>query len=271
MGASKISTSLIFLSCLLLASSATTAAFNITAVLGDIPSFSNFNELLSKAGLVKAINSQSPVTILAIPNEHIGDLAGKPADVIKITLMTHVVLDYYDLLKLANAKNGTRMTTLFQKTGVATYDQGFLILNRSHGQLIFSSAAKGAPHNVQVVATVTQHPFNYSIISVSSAIMTPGVDGTTLQEPPKAAGAPAPAKKVSPPPASEAPEAPTPSDDATAPSPDAPSDAPKSDAPASQAPAADADDDKNQNASFKHLASSTLGFVAVLASFLAAY
>nr|XP_027101623.1 fasciclin-like arabinogalactan protein 3 [Coffea arabica] len=144
MGASKISTSLIFLSCLLLASSATTAAFNITAVLGTSPVLVT-SMILSKAGLVKAINSQSPVTILAIPNEHIGDLAGKPADVIKITLMTHVVLDYYDLLKLANAKNGTRMTTLFQKTGVATYDQGFLILNRSHGQLIFSSAAKGAP------------------------------------------------------------------------------------------------------------------------------
>ncbi|KAL3498255.1 hypothetical protein ACH5RR_040987 [Cinchona calisaya] len=276
MGASKNSTSPIFLFFLLLVSSAATSAFNVTNVLEKDSRFSTFNDLLLKANLVGDINREGVVTVLAIPNDNIGDLAGKPTDVIKTILKTHVVLDYYDILKLRTLNKPTIMTNLFQKSGVATYGQGFLNVtkNGTVDQTIFASSVKGAPHDVHLLGTVAAIPPKLSVLSVSHNIMTPGIEAITFAPPPPAK-APAPAHKAAAPsPDNREPDAPSPSDDAPSPSDDAtpPSEAPTADAPKPESPVADAADaDAPKGASFKHLASSSLGLVLVLASFLAAY
>lgn len=278
MDASKRSTSFIFVSGLLLVLSSATSAFNITNVLEKDARFSTFNDLLIKTNLVEEINREGVITVLAIPNDHIGDLAGKPLDVTKNILKTHVVLDYYDLLKLQNLKKPTIMTNLFQKTGVATYGQGFLNATKTGtvDQTVFASSVKDAPRDVHLLGVVATIPPKLSVLSVSQHIVTPGIEAITFAPPPQAK-APAPAKKVAAPsPVTEEPEAPSPSDDATSPA-DAPSDAPAADAPAadapnSSAPVADAADAQTpKSASFKHLASRSLGLLAVLASFLATY
>lgn len=109
----KLSTSLLFSAAFVFF--ATTNAFNITRILDQYPQFSQFNSLLSQSGLVPVVNSRTTITVLAVNNDSIGDLAGKPSDVQKRILSNHVVLDYFDVLKLNKLKNErTMITTLYQ-------------------------------------------------------------------------------------------------------------------------------------------------------------
>ncbi|KAI5673077.1 hypothetical protein M9H77_13441 [Catharanthus roseus] len=286
---SKFSSSLLILfSCLFFFSLA--SAHNITRILDRDPDFSIFNELLTKTHLAGEINRRKTLTILAVPNDRIGDLASKQVETARTILMNHVVLDYYDILKLQKLKEKSNiLTTLYQTTGVASYQQGFLNVtnNRSTGNIVFGSAVRGAPHDVNYLGTVASMPFNISVLSVSKIIVAPGIDGQPLRpiaSTPKAA--PAPKSAHSPPPAAEAPvteapvEAPAdaPVSDSPTPSPadsESPADAPVADASASSpSPAADDASDKADSptsSAMKPLAQSSLAFLVVFASFLTAH
>ncbi|KAI3468405.1 hypothetical protein Pfo_025068 [Paulownia fortunei] len=228
---------------LLLSSIATTSAFNITLLLEKYPDFSEFNSLLSQTHLADDINRRKTITILAITNDRIGEISGKPEDVQKRILSNHVVLDYFDVLKLNKLKDSkTVLTTLFQATGIADEQQGFLnVVHSKDGSIAFGSAMKGAPIDSKLEGSVASQPYNISVLSISHPIIAPGIDGTlspVSAPPPKA-----PAHKVPPP--AESPEeedaADAPTTDAAAPSPvDAPSVAPSPDSPP-------ADDDANQS------------------------
>ncbi|KAL2544594.1 Fasciclin-like arabinogalactan protein 3 [Forsythia ovata] len=266
MSSSVRSAALILLSCFLLVSTAT--AFNITRLLERYPEFSNFNELLSKTELANEINSRKTITVLAVSDDALGGLSGKPEEVQKGVLSNHVVLDYYDILKLQKMKSKSVLTTLYQTTGVASEGQGFVdVTHNKDGSIVFGSAVKGSPQDTKLLGSVAAQPYNISVLSVSQPIVAPGIDGrlSPTASPPKAS-APAHAhkKKASPPSDDSPADAPAPS---SGPSADAPA---TSDRPTSDAPTADTDNKPHTNSAGK-LSGASFGLAVVLASYLALF
>ncbi|MCD7446396.1 hypothetical protein HAX54_006004 [Datura stramonium] len=267
--------------CFLLLAASSASAFNITKILSQYPDYSTFNELISRCGLANAINTRGTITILAIPNGAIGDLASKPDDVLRRVLATHVVLDYYDPMKLQRMKDRTaKMTTMFQQSGKAVYDQGFLNVTARDGSFIFGSAVVGAQRDSRLEKSVMNQPYNISILGLSQPIVTPGLDGTMVPisaPPPKvnapkkspAAQAPAeeeeeeeaeaesPAEVEAESPSEEETEAPTPSDS------DSPASSPDADSPPADVQSPSPSSAGKLKASF--------GLFVVLASMVAAY
>jgi hypothetical protein len=233
------------LSLLFMASS--TAAFNITRILGELSDFSTLNSLLSQTKLADEINRRQTITVLAVDNGAMGAISSLPSDVQRKVLAVHVILDYYDADKLRGIKNGSAMlTTLFQSSGQATNRMGFInYTRRSDGVMMFGSAEPGASLTSQMVKSVASRPYNISVLQVSSAIVPPSIgstDGSKAHAPESAhskvpAPAPTPSKSKKP---GLAP-APTPSDDS---SPDGPASAPgpAADSPDADGPAADSPD-----------------------------
>lgn len=241
---------LLFLSSFLLFSSAA-QAFNITRLLGQFPDFSTFNSYLSQTNISIGINKRQTITVLAVENGAIAPITSKSLDDIKNILRLHVILDYYDVAKLHKLSNKTALlTTLFQATGQANGQQGFLnVTELSSGQVVFGSAVAGSGLQAKLVKTVASQPFNISVLQISTPILAPGIGGVVavpVSPPPSGSPAAAPkaaegpgASKTTPPPA-KAPsaEAPAPSDDSA----EAPSfaDVPAADGPGADAPAGDA-------------------------------
>ncbi|XP_016473038.1 fasciclin-like arabinogalactan protein 14 [Nicotiana tabacum] len=260
---------------LLLASSA--SAFNITKILSQFSDYSTFNDLLCKSGLATEINKRVTITILAVPNGAIGDLTSKSDDVLKSVLSTYVVLDYYDIPKLKNLKDKTaKLTTMYQQSGKAGYDQGFLNVTSKDGSFVFGSAAKGAQRDSRLEKSVMNQPYNISILGISQPIVTPGLDGTLapVSAPPPKANNATSSPKSSPPsddeaespeeeaesPVSEETEAPAPSKDADS----------SASSPAADSPPADAQAPPPARSSARKLKVSFCLF-GVLASMVAAF
>lgn len=276
------SASAAIIAAVLLLSIASTSAFNITILLSRHPGFEVFNDLLSRTHLAGEINRRSTITVLAVANDRIGSITGKTEDIQRRILSDHVILDYYDLRKLDKIKEKrTILTTLFQASGVADDQQGFLaVVRRRDGSVMFGSAVRGAPLDARLEGPVAAYPYNISVLSISQPIIAPGIDGEWRSPPlrppppPPMAKAPAPVEKVSPPAPPPA-ESPVEEEPADAPA-SAPAPAPgPADAPSADAPAADADDNqeaaKKPNAAAKEVVTGVaFGLVVALASFLAA-
>jgi len=226
--------SLLFLALFCIFSS-TSTAFNITRILSNYPDFSTFNSLLTQTGLAQQINSRQTITVLAVSNGAIGGVSGKPVDIVKRILSAHVILDYYDQKKLENIKKQSSiLTTLYQTTGSANDQQGFLNVTKTPNGIVFGSAVKGAPLTVSLEGSVASQPYNISVLQVGGVIEAPGIENMAPPPPPapKTASAPAPAPTSAKTPA----EAPAPAAEEPA-ADDAPTEAPT---PAAEAPNADA-------------------------------
>ncbi|KAF9681390.1 hypothetical protein SADUNF_Sadunf06G0220800 [Salix dunnii] len=195
--------SLLFIAFLCLISAST--AFNITKILAQYPEFANFNDLLSQSGLAQEVNSRQTITVLALDNGSIDGLSGRPLDIAKRILSAHVILDYYDQIKLSKLqKASTIVTTLYQASGVAEDRQGFLNISRTAEGIKFGSAMKGAPLAASLVKSVYSQPYNISVLQVSEPIETPGIENMAPPPPPGSAAvpkktpAPAPSTKTPP-------------------------------------------------------------------------
>ncbi|XP_047965694.1 fasciclin-like arabinogalactan protein 3 [Salvia hispanica] len=237
---------------ILLSTTTTTSAFNITITLARFPGFEQFNQLLTNTHLAEQVNSRRTITVLGLPNDRIGTLMQLPVEVQRSILSLHVILDYFDMAKLAKLTPGykTTLTTLYQSSGVANGQQGFIdIVRRRDGTIVFGSSVPGSPLVCNFVNPVAAQPFNISILSVSQPIIAPGMDGTYVETPPAtpppppavAAAAPAPAARKKAPPPVEETEAPAP---AAAPAPaskKSPAPSPDADAAADEEEDADAD------------------------------
>ncbi|BBG95406.1 FASCICLIN-like arabinogalactan protein 14 precursor [Prunus dulcis] len=223
--------------------SSSASAFDITKLLEKQSEFSNFNTYLKETKLGEQINSRSTITVLAVGNGAISSLAGKSQDVVKKILSAHVILDYYDeqkLTKLAKSSKVTTLTTMFQSSGQAQNQQGFIntgIINE--GELAFGSAAKGSKLNAKLVKSVVSQPFNISVLQVSELIDIPDIAASSPAGSPKSS--PSPSKAPSSSSDDEAPsaspkssksKAPTSSDETTSSSPPVPDEAGSSTAPA---------------------------------------
>ncbi|PIN01586.1 hypothetical protein CDL12_25908 [Handroanthus impetiginosus] len=247
-------------------------AFNITKVLSQYPGFSTFNTYLTQTNLATQINGRQTITVLVVENGNLAPLSGKSLEVLKNILSVHVILDYFDVAKLQKLSNrSTIVTTLFQTSGEAKGQQGFLnITHLSTDSIAFGSAVPGSTLGSNLVKSLASQPYNLSVLQVSNVIVPVGIDGATNSTSssttsPSPSMAPSGSPKASPPPPSVSPnvaprvspatspskapptsrEAPAPSNvpsssEAPSTSPAPISDAPEADAPAADAPAPDA-------------------------------
>ncbi|XP_059639556.1 fasciclin-like arabinogalactan protein 14 [Cornus florida] len=215
-------------------------AFNITNLLDKYSDFSSFNNYLTRTGLAGEINSRRTITVLAVDNSALSSVEGKSSDMLKNVLSVHIVLDYYDVSKLQHLPNKSMiLTTLFQTSGHASGEQGFLnVTNVKTGSVVFGSAAKGSTLGADLVKSVASQPYNLSVLQVSNVIVPMGIENSTTSPAP----APAPGKAKSPSKSLSPDEAPAPSNATASPKGSAPSAEdvpPKGDGPTADAPAAD--------------------------------
>ncbi|WZZ54269.1 fasciclin-like arabinogalactan protein 3 [Brassica napus] len=192
----KASSSLLSLA-ILLGVSSIVSAVNITRALDKYPEFSTMTELLAKAKLTPIINKRQTITLLALSNDAIGSISGRPEDELKNILMNHVVLDFYDGLKLKAIKDkSTMLTTLYQSTGLGQQQNGFLKCSKTNGKIYFGSAVKGAPQTAEYITTVFRNPFNLSVVQISMPIVAPGLgDPVEVPPTPPVSSPPAPSPK----------------------------------------------------------------------------
>lgn len=260
------------------------SAFNITKLLSQFPDFTNLNDFLTQTKLADEINSRKTITILAVDNGAISSLSGKPLDVVKRILSVHVILDYYDVQKLGKLSNDntTVLTTLFQASGAATNQQGFIKVTLiNEGEVAFGSAVSGAPADSKLVKSVASQPYNISVLQITSPIQVPGIDSkptnSTPPSPPPASSSPVESPKKAPAPSAEtpskadAPAAETPKAVADAPlssPPKAEADSPKA-AADSEADAAAPGPSDSSSASGGRFVGGAAAVMAVLSSFLA--
>ncbi|KAL5974005.1 hypothetical protein ACLOJK_030666 [Asimina triloba] len=247
-----MASSLVFLSFVFLAVSASSAsAFNITRLLNDFSDFSTFNGLLTQTHLASQINSRQTITVLAVDNGAVSSVSGSSSDVQKNVLSVHVILDYYDVQKLRAGKKSRLVTTLFQSSGLASNQMGFLniTIEKSSGDIMLGSASPGSSLSSKVVGEVVTRPYNISVLHVTSLIQPPGIENVNASseaptkspsKPPAKSPSKAPAPASAPTPDVEAPEADTP--EADAPEADSPSDAPEADTPSDAPSSAGAPD-----------------------------
>ncbi|KAE8735188.1 Flowering promoting factor 1 [Hibiscus syriacus] len=150
--------------------------------------------------------------------------------------MNHIILDYFDKEKIRKlGKKSALLTTLYQTTGSASNQNGFVNLTRiAPGDVVFGSATKGSPLVAKLLGSVISQPFNLSVLHISTPIVAPAFgDPVLAPPPPPGSKPPAPAPKKSKSRSSSAPgpneEEEAGDEEAPAPSPsDAPAPSPKS-------------------------------------------
>ncbi|KAM1553485.1 hypothetical protein FF2_006222 [Malus domestica] len=166
----------------LLSSSSSIHALNISTLLSPFPDLSSFTSLLSSS-ISSDLLPRSSLTLLAVPNSFLSSTSdltrrlspSSRADVLRY----HVLLEYLspaDILRLP--PSGKLVTTLFQTTGRATNNFGSVNLTRNPytGVVSIRSPAPFSPSNATVLSLVTNLPYNVSIFSVNSLLLPYGFD-----------------------------------------------------------------------------------------------
>lgn len=198
-------------------------AFNITKILSNTTDLSTFSNYLTQTGVASEINGHQTITVLAVPNDAISALSGLSQDAIKKSLSAHVMLDYYDedKLKSLHTKSVT-VTTLFQQSGQAQNNQGYVNVSRSgNGPVVFKSAARGSNQEATLVKTIIAQPYNISVLQITNVIYIASNSTTPASPPAPVPTASAPRKALAPSPRKSSPAASPPSlSDANAPSAD---------------------------------------------------
>ncbi|KHM99327.1 Fasciclin-like arabinogalactan protein 3 [Glycine soja] len=160
---------------LFLACSSAIRAFDITQLLGQYPEFSTFNKYLTETKLADQINSRNTITVLAVEDSAMHSIAAKSPEAIKAIIGTHVILDFFDEKKLMEAQaSSQQLTTLFQASGLAVNQQGFLKV-----ALVGEGEIAAPVDATELMRTVTSEPYNISILQVTKPILVPGVDSQT--------------------------------------------------------------------------------------------
>ncbi|WJX16382.1 hypothetical protein P8452_06414 [Trifolium repens] len=239
---------------LFLAVSSSIHAFDITKLLGS--EFATFNKYLTETKLVDQINSRNTITVLAVSDAGLSAISGKSPQAIKAIISTHVILDFFDEKKFMEAQgSGQLLTTLYQSSGLAVNQQGFIkVALIGEGSMAFVSAVSGAKPDSELVRTVVSQPYNISIYEVTKPIVAPGIDSQTPASPSNGqaptgaktpaegakapvASAKAPAASAKAPVSTEGGKAPVPSEEAKSP---LPSEGAKAPTQSAEAPSKDA-------------------------------
>ncbi|KAK8514194.1 hypothetical protein V6N13_063099 [Hibiscus sabdariffa] len=197
-----LSFSLLFL---LLAAAAATPNLDIGMALSDYSDFSDFSSMLNETGVADQINNKATVTVLAVSNGNLGALSGLSSQDKKMVMSVHVVLDYYDETKFnkSHSKHAKILTTLYQETGRARNQVGFLnMTNTGKSPVVFASAAPNSHIEAQLVKVVTTKPYDLSVLQISNllnvASISPAPYVAPVASPPRKVLAPAPAPASTP-------------------------------------------------------------------------
>ncbi|PKA67040.1 Fasciclin-like arabinogalactan protein 14 [Apostasia shenzhenica] len=153
-------------------------AHNITTILSQFPDFSLLNSLLSQAQLAGDINLRQAITVLAPPDASLANFSSLPQATLRDLLAVHAILDYYDDGKLRHLAGGSAVAaTLFQTTGRAAGQEGFVNITRMGNRVTINSAADAAAaaDAVDYVKVVSTQPYNISVLEVSGVIVPPGM------------------------------------------------------------------------------------------------
>ncbi|GAA0184819.1 cell adhesion molecule [Lithospermum erythrorhizon] len=233
-------------------------AENVTQILQGYPDLSKMTEVLSQPDVAKAMSIQPAVTILGLDNDIMDTLsAGKRAEEVTDIVKSHVILDYYDDMKLRNQplNKAQEVVNLYQSSGSSQYGQGLTKLKRTpEGVFFYSTSRNSSRNDAKFVEKIYSRQFNVSIIKIDHQIYINGLNDDMA---PVLPPLPPPVKKNSP---AEAPEelvAESPEEASPAPAP-APADA-----PAGAHKKASDDDSADQTSS---AAKSVFGLAAVCAS-----
>ncbi|KAK3213389.1 hypothetical protein Dsin_018095 [Dipteronia sinensis] len=166
-------------------SSSSVNALNILQQLKGYDNYGAFVDLLNQTKLYQKINERNTVTILALTNATIASIQGRSDDEKVAIISSHVLLDYFDKIKLNKISKSVAITTLYQSSGVANDEQGFVNITRlSSGEILFGSAMKKAPLVARLEKEVFTKPYNLSVLQVSLPIIAPGIGEAILPPPP---------------------------------------------------------------------------------------
>ncbi|CAL9227582.1 unnamed protein product [Arabidopsis halleri] len=170
---------------ILLVFSKVVTANNITLAFQKYSKFSTMSNLFIKTKLIVPISKYQTITVLAVSNDAISSITNRSEVELRNILMTHVILDYYDELKLQGMREKSIMlTTLYQTTGLGEQMNGFLNVSKSEGRVYFGSEVKNSPLNAEYVSTVYHNPYNLSIIQITMPIVAPGLSLAIFPPPP---------------------------------------------------------------------------------------
>ncbi|CAL9059492.1 fasciclin-like arabinogalactan protein 14 [Musa acuminata AAA Group] len=184
---------------LLLFVSSASSALDIVEILQPFPEYSTFTKYLTQTKVADEINRRKTITVLVVNDSAIAPLSSLSGDALKNAISVHVILDYYDPYTLDNLANKTALlTTLFQASGHATGRLGFLNYTELPGeQMVFGSAAPGAPLNSELNKVVAVRPYDISVLGISAAIVPSG-SGSVATTSPTRRLAPAQAPTIAP-------------------------------------------------------------------------
>ncbi|MCO5568425.1 hypothetical protein L7F22_022124 [Adiantum nelumboides] len=167
---------------LLLAIPPSLAAFqNVTTLLDQHPDYSLFNGLLSQYGVAAQINSRTTITVLCPHNRAVSTfLAGPGAGLDRQSLFNilsfHVLLDYEDPEKLRALAGGfATITTLYQTTGLAAGNNGFINITVSAG--VVKVHRPGTTLFATIGSSLEKFPFNISLLAMEEVLMPSGIGG----------------------------------------------------------------------------------------------
>ncbi|KAK6918718.1 FAS1 domain [Dillenia turbinata] len=162
---------------LLLCTTTTVHAHNITKILAKHPEFSTFNHYLTATRLAAEINRRQTITVCVVDNAGMADLLSKHLSIysIKNVLSLHVFVDYFGAKKLHQITDGTATTaTMYQATGSAPGTAGFVnITDLPHGKVGFGAQDNGGVLDSFFVKSVEEIPYNISIIQISKTLSSP--------------------------------------------------------------------------------------------------
>eukprot|EP00250_Pteridium_aquilinum_P000252 c10279_g1_i1 orf=156-1499(-) len=154
---------------------------NVTTLLDNHPNYSSFNGLLSKYGVAPQINSRTTITVLCPPNSAMDAFmssqgAGLDRQSLFNILSFHVLLDYEDPEKLRSLAGGfATITTLFQTTGLAAGENGFVNITVSAG--VAKIRRPGTKSFATIGSALEKFPFNISLLSVDEVLVPSGIGG----------------------------------------------------------------------------------------------
>eukprot|EP00257_Ricinus_communis_P012336 XP_002534396.2 LOW QUALITY PROTEIN: fasciclin-like arabinogalactan protein 2 [Ricinus communis] len=179
----SLTTALLLTLSLLLLTSTTSKAHNITRILAKHPSFSTFNHYLTVTHLAAEINRRQTITVLALDNAAMSSLLSKGLSVytLRNVLSLHVLVDYFGAKKLHQITDGSTLTSsMFQATGAAAGTSGYVnITDLKGGKVAFGAEDNDGKLDAMYVKSLEEIPYNISILQISEALNSAEAEAPT--------------------------------------------------------------------------------------------
>ena len=173
----KTSSAQLFVAALLLCSVAANAQ-KVEDLLAPFPNYSTFRQLLISTGIINEVDMRSSLTFLmpdnAVLNSFVASHPTLTAQEVADALRYHVLLQYLDVATLQTLAYtpGSQVTTLYQTTGRANGQDGFVnITGMANNVIEVSAAAPGSPPQAAIITNVTAAPYNYSFFQIDNVLV----------------------------------------------------------------------------------------------------